>query len=199
MWPMSSTGYLRLNASRNSPRGRAVRVTIVCRSQKSRAAPRPAMIDSFMHARSSSEATTTRRGSPGNLGDQAPERPIARRKTIPPPAQKLGEVGLLDMRDQPAHREPVSTRHDALDHVVTMALQIDRRRIDVPRTAMQAPQGPLGRVTQRSRTAPGALPRLRASSIGCAQKWDRGATNPTKPRSTCTCARRRPRTPAPDP
>src|SRR3954463_2343587 len=33
MWPMSSTGYFRVNSARKSVSGRAVRVAIVCKSR----------------------------------------------------------------------------------------------------------------------------------------------------------------------
>lgn len=56
---------------------------------------------------------------------------------MPPPTQKRGEFGLLDVLDEPAHRAPVSAGHDALDYVVAMANEVDRSWIDVPEQPSQ--------------------------------------------------------------
>lgn len=48
------------------------------------------------------------------------------------PTQNRGDLGLLDVIDEPAHRAPVPAGHDSLDHVVAMANKVDRSRIDIP-------------------------------------------------------------------
>jgi hypothetical protein len=46
--------------------------------------------------------------------------------------QEVRKDGLFDTGDQPAHREQVASRHDPLEYVVAVVLEVDLHWIDIP-------------------------------------------------------------------
>src|SRR5262249_36335184 len=65
--------------------------------------------------------------------DERPIRALARRKPFALAHEILGEPLFRIRAAEPLHRDPPAAQHHALHHVVGVPIEVDLRRLDVPK------------------------------------------------------------------